>query len=166
MHSLEAQLLEEPLVLAFFVGGFELDASLETVSFPLGGILQVLGGQLLETNFAGGVTSGHQVIVVQYLQERLDLGLLLQLGLAHALGNLAGVSVDTSDQGVTEWLIGCTIVNSFDNDGFTAGVTSTKDNYDFVLFHNLPHLAGCWNASGGAGGIKQSSNVAGNTRGK
>ncbi|TMW54033.1 hypothetical protein DOY81_000901 [Sarcophaga bullata] len=104
--------------------------------------LKILGRQFLETDFAGGVTGGHQVVVVQYLQERLDLGLLLQLGLAHRLGYLAWVSVDTSDESMTEWLIGSAIINGLDNDGLAAGVTSTKDNYDFILFHNLPHLDG------------------------
>lgn len=110
--------------------------------FPLDGIFKILGRQLIESDFAGGVTGGHQVIVVQYLQERLDLGLLLQLGLAHGLGNLAGVSVDTGYESMTEWLVRSAIIDGLDNDSLAAGVTSTKDNYDFVLFHNLPHLAG------------------------
>lgn len=131
-ECLETQLLEEPLVLAFLVGGFKLDTGLETVCFSLGGILKILSGQLFEGDFAGGVTSGHQVVVVQYLQERLDLGLLLQLGLAHGFGYLAGISVDTSNQSMTEWLVWGTIIDGLDYDSLAAGVTSTKDDYDFV----------------------------------
>jgi len=44
---------------------------------------------------------GHHVVVVDNLDERLDLGTLGNTLLAHVLGDLEGVTLDTSDDGVT-----------------------------------------------------------------
>lgn len=140
--GLESQLLEEPLVLALLVDRLELDTGLETVRLALDGILKVLGRQLLEADVVRGVAGGHQVVVVQALQERLDLRLLLQLVLAHLLGHLAGVTIDSSDQGMSEGLLRGAIVGGLDDDGLAAGVTSAKDDDDLALFHNLPHFGG------------------------
>jgi len=142
MDSLETQLLEEPLVLALLVDGLELDAGLEAVRLALDGILQVLGRQLLETDVVRGVAGGHQMVVVQALQEGLDLGLLLQLVLAHLLGHLARVAVDAGDESVAERLLRGAIVGGLDDDGLATGVTSAKDDYDLALLHDFPHLGG------------------------
>jgi len=141
-YCLETQLLEEPLVLALLVHRLELDAGLETVRLALNGILQILGRQLLEANVVRCVAGRHQMIVVQALQERLDLGLLLQLVLAHLLGHLAGVSVDAGNERMTEGFLRGTIVRGLDDDGLATSVTSTKDDYDLALFHNFPHFGG------------------------
>lgn len=45
----------------------------------------------------GGVPGGHNVIEVDNLDERLDLGPLLHLLLAHRTNDLARVSVDARD---------------------------------------------------------------------
>lgn len=113
------------------------------MSLALDGVLQVLGRQLLEGDVVRRVTGWHQMVVVQALQERLDLGLLLQLVLAHLLGHLAWVSVDTGNESMTERLLGSAFVRGFDDDSLAASVTSTKDDYDLALFHNFPHLGGC-----------------------
>ena len=44
---------------------------------------------------------GHQVVVVDNLDERLDLGTLGDALLAHVLGDLEGVTLDTSNDSVT-----------------------------------------------------------------
>ncbi len=44
-----------------------------------------------------GVPSGQDVVEVNNLDERLNLGSLLQLGLAHGSDNLSGVSVNTGN---------------------------------------------------------------------
>lgn len=66
-RTLETQLAEEPLVLAGLVLLLELDARLETVRLPLDGVLQVLGGHLVEGDVRHAVAGGHQMVVVQDL---------------------------------------------------------------------------------------------------
>jgi hypothetical protein len=51
------------------------------------------------------VSGGHQVVGVHDAEEGLDLGALLQLLLAHALGHLARVTIDTGDQAVRVWSV-------------------------------------------------------------
>lgn len=76
-----------------------------------------------------------------YLDERLDLGLLLELRLAHLLGDLARVAIDSGDQRMAELLLGGTVIERLDDNGLATGVTSTQDDYDFASFHNLTHLS-------------------------
>jgi hypothetical protein len=45
--------------------------------------------------------SGHHVVVVNNLNERLDLGTLGGLLLTHGLGNLERRTFDTSNNGIT-----------------------------------------------------------------
>lgn len=54
---------------------------------------------------------GHQVVVVEHLDESLDLGPLGHLLLAHGGGHLAGVAVDAGDQSVTVRTVGCAVVD-------------------------------------------------------
>lgn len=65
-------------------------------------LLEGLAGQgALEALELECVTGGHQVVVVDGLDEGLDLGALLLAGLGHPAGDLGGVSLNASDQGVT-----------------------------------------------------------------
>jgi hypothetical protein len=45
--------------------------------------------------------SGHHVVVVDNLDERLDLGALSSLLLTHGLGDLEGRTFDTSNNSIT-----------------------------------------------------------------
>lgn len=54
---------------------------------------------------------GHQVVVVEHLDERLDLGPLGHLLLAHGGGNFAGVAVDAGDQSVAVGTVGCAVID-------------------------------------------------------
>lgn len=65
----EAQLAEEPLVLAGLVLLLELHAGLEAVGLSLDGVLQVLGGDLVEGDVRHAVAGGHQMVVVQDLAK-------------------------------------------------------------------------------------------------
>lgn len=85
---------------------------------------------------------GRQCALCAYLDERLYLGLLLELRLAHLLGDLARVAIDSGDQRMSELLLGRAIVEGLDHHGLATGVTSTQDDYDFASFHNLTHLSG------------------------
>jgi hypothetical protein len=69
----------------------------------------ILEGLLVDAVLVEGdvdrVAGGHQVVGVDDTEERLDLRALLELLLAHALGDLARVAVDTGDQAVRVWSI-------------------------------------------------------------
>lgn len=135
---------------------------------PLDGVLQILRVDLLERD-VNTVTGGHQVVVVHqldrgkqkqrlishfnrskrtkiisrpttHLQERLDLGTLLQLGLAHAVGHFAGVPVDTGDQRVSKLFVGTAVIEGLDDDRLASCVPAAQDQHDFVRLHDLPHL--------------------------
>ena len=75
-----------------------------------------------------------------YLQEGLDLALALDLLFGHSLGHFAGISVDTSNQGMSEGFLGRTLVVGLDDDGLSAGISSREDKHHLTSFHNLPHF--------------------------
>lgn len=93
---------EEPSVLAARVALLQDLLHVLLGIFPLADLLEGIGGQgALETLKLECVTGGHQVVVVDGLDERLDLGALLLAGLGHPAGDLGGVSLNAGDQGVT-----------------------------------------------------------------
>ena len=51
------------------------------------------------------VSSGHNVVVVHSLHERLHLRASLDLLLAHVAGDLQGVSLNAGNEGVSELLV-------------------------------------------------------------
>ena len=51
------------------------------------------------------IPCGHKMVEVVCAHKGLDLAPLLQLLLAHALGYLAGISVDASNQGMSEGMV-------------------------------------------------------------
>lgn len=74
------------------------------------------------------VSGWQQVVVVDDLDERLDLGSLSDLLSTVLLGNLQWVSFNTGNKSVTEWVcLGTFIVRLNDNNLLT-GVTTTDDN--------------------------------------
>ena len=108
---------EEPPVLAGGVTLLEnlLDGLLGILA--LRNLLEGLGGDgALETLKLEGVAGGHQVVVVDDLDEGLDLGALLLAGLAHAASELAGVSLDTGNDGMTVGVGLGAVVNGLDDD--------------------------------------------------
>lgn len=161
--GLESELGEEPFVLASLVALLKLDPGLEPVRLPLDGILQVLRVDLLKRN-VHAVTCGHQVVVVHqlkgrrkewtlirpdwmgdfplitHLEEGLDLGALLQLSLAHAVGDFAGVPVDSGHQSVSKLFVRTAVVEGLDDDRLASCVPAAEDQHDFIRLHDLPHL--------------------------
>ena len=85
----------------------------------------ILGKGLLELK-ADNMPSGHKVVEVNDLHEGLDLGSLLHLGLSHSSYDLARVSVDTGNEGVTELLKVIALVVGLDNDSLAAGVAAVE----------------------------------------
>lgn len=108
---------EEPTVLAAGVAVLKglLDGLLGVLT--LGDLLEgVVGDGALETLELEGVTSGHQVVVVDNLDERLDAAALLDGLLTHAAGDLQGVTLDTGNDGIGEGVrLGASVVR-LDND--------------------------------------------------
>ena len=78
------------------------------------------------------VPGGHQVVVVDGLHEGGDLGLLGDLLLAHRLGDLLGVLVDASNDGVTVGASLGTVVAVLDDDGLPAGIPAVEDDHDLT----------------------------------
>lgn len=120
---------EEPPVLAALVPLVEglLDSLLGLL--PLADLLEsVRGDGVLEALKLEGVTGGHEVVVVDDLDEGLDLGALGLAGLGHALGDGARVALDAGDDGVGEGVALGTVVDGHEEDDLLAGVASTGDD--------------------------------------
>lgn len=109
---------EEPSVLAAGVSVLQslLDGLLGVLA--LRDLLEgVLGDNTLEALELESVASGHQVVVVDDLDEGLDAAALLNLLLSHAAGDLQGVALDTGNESVGEGVrLGTSVVGLDDDD--------------------------------------------------
>lgn len=150
--SLEAELLEEPLVLAALVSVLEAHSDLEASLLAFDWVFQVLHSVFaLETNFWDAVASWHQVVVVDelkvgkdwsedahgrkeaaYLDERLDSAILMHLRLVHAARHTTWIAVDASDERLSELLIRRSIVERLHDDGLAASVASAQHEHYFA----------------------------------
>lgn len=92
MSCLEAELGEEPFVLTRLVLLLErlLDGSLSLLTLRRTFLKGLFTDDVLKVLNVKGVTSGHDVVVVNKLNERLDLASLLGLLFVVLLGNLLG----------------------------------------------------------------------------
>jgi len=128
-NNLELQRCEEPPVLAGLVSLLEslLDGLLGVL--PLRDLLEcVLGEGTLQVLELDGVAGGHDVGVVDLLDERLDLALLGLLVLRHAAGDLLGVALDTGDEGVGEGVRLGAVVEGGDDHALLAGIATAGDD--------------------------------------
>ena len=109
---------EEPAVLAASVSLLEglLDGFLGILA--LGNFLEgVVADNALESFELECVTGGHEVVVVDDLDERLDAAALLDLLGAHATGHLGGVALDTGDESIGEGVgLGAGVLRLDDDD--------------------------------------------------
>ena len=108
---------EEPPVLAARVALLQdlLDVLLGIL--PLADLLEGLAGNgTLQTLELEGVPRGHEVVVVDGLDEGLDLVALLLSRLGHAAGDLGGVSLDAGDEGVAVGVRLVAAVDGLDDD--------------------------------------------------
>ena len=111
------QRCEEPPVLSASVSVLEdlLDRLLGILA--LRNLLEsVRRNNTLETLEFERVSRRHEVVVVYHLDEGLDLGSLLLAGLRHAAGDLGGVSLDASYDGVAELVRLLAIVDGLKDD--------------------------------------------------
>lgn len=74
------------------------------------------------------VSGGHEVVVVEHLDESLDLGPLGNLLLAHCCGYLTGIAVDACDQSVAVRTVCCAIINVLQKDNIIKGLMSDTDH--------------------------------------
>merc|ERR1719158_649219 len=138
--SLELQLLEEPPVLSALVTVLELGPHHIPCLFLLHGVLQqfLVEVGLVETD-VHGVASRHHVVVVDDLQERLNLGPLLDLLFGHLLGDLAGILVNPGHQSVAERFVASSLVGRFHDDCLPSGIPAGQQQDDLPALHYLAH---------------------------
>lgn len=113
---------EEPAVLAACVALLQhlLDSLLGILT--LADLLERLArDDTLETLELESVAGGHQVVVVDDLDERLHLGALLLAGLAHAAGDSAGVALDACYEGVAIGVCLAAGIDGLDDDDLEGG---------------------------------------------
>lgn len=63
----------------------------------------------------------------------------MQAGLVHAARHSSWVAIDAGNEGMSELLIGGTVVERLEDDGLAASVPSAEDEHDLSCFHNLAH---------------------------
>lgn len=84
---------------------------------PLADLLEgIVGDSALEALELERVSRGHQVVVVDHLDEGLDLGALVLARLGHAAGDLGGVSLNAGDERMAERMRLVAIVDGLDDD--------------------------------------------------
>jgi len=141
MHS-ESELLEEEVNVGLFivavirVGEPALE---EVLKLLLDGLTALSSSHLLFANIvlkffvtggeltSNGESGGHQMVVVDILNERLNSGTLLLFLLGHLLMDLQRSSLNTGDEGVGELLaslLGSIIVRLDDNGLLACSSTS------------------------------------------
>lgn len=126
---LEVEFGEEPLVLTGLVLFFQslLDNLLSF--FSLGWLRQgVWGDSVLERLNVQRVSSWHQVVVVDQLDEWLDLGSLGNLLGVVSSGDLQWTSLNTNDNGVWERVRLGTVIVWSDNDNLLTSETTTGND--------------------------------------
>lgn len=125
---------EEPSVLAAGVALLQdlLDGLLGILA--LADLLEGVGADAaLEALELESVAGGHEVVIVNNLDERLDLGPPVLAGLAHAAGDLLGVALDAGDDGVAEGVRLVAVVDGLDDDHLlcTLALAIHSDHLEF-----------------------------------
>ena len=127
---------EEPSVLSRRVSLLEslLDSLLSIL--PLRNLLEsVCGDSSLQSLQLERVTCGHQVVVVNNLDEWLDLASLGLAGLRHTAGDLRWVTLDTSDDCVRVWVgLVSSILGLNDHDLFPPSALPSPHPFFYRLF--------------------------------
>jgi len=137
----------------------------------LGGVLHNAGvDNALDVDVRDGVASGHDVVVVDELDKRLDArpegekkqhtsqqfepsgsclmcensedanAPLQDLLLGHGLGHGEGVLVNAGNKAVTEVALLVTFIEGLDHDGFTAGVSSLENDNNLAGLDEFAHF--------------------------
>lgn len=98
------------------------------------GLLDELGDEVVHGVVEGNEVPGEdEVVVVHVLDEGLYGDSLLDLLLAHGLGYLSGVSLDSEDEAVSELLVFGSVVVVVDDHGFLSSVSSGVNHHYLSL---------------------------------
>lgn len=139
---------EEPLVLAGVVTLLKglLDVLLGVLT--LGNLLEgVVGDGVLEALELESVAGGHDVVVVDDLDERLDLGSLGDTGLSHAAGDGLRVALNAGDESVRERVGLGALVDRLDDDDLLACVAATGNDGDTANLEDCGLRASVYHSS-------------------
>merc|ERR1712062_940152 len=139
--SLESQLLEEPLVLTDVVSFFKFLFDFSASTSSLAAVLQhiFVDDGFVQSNI-DTVSGGHQMVVVDDFDERLDLGALGNLLLSHRFRHFSWIFVDSRYEGVSVGSVLCAVVAVLYDDCFSTGVFSSQHQNNFSRFHKLSHF--------------------------
>lgn len=85
------------------------------------------------------VPSGHNVVEVDDLDERLDASAAQHTTAGHRLGNGAGSLVDTNDNGVGEGTGLGGLLDGSDDDSLASGILTLGEKDDLTLLQELNH---------------------------
>jgi len=103
----------------------------------------ILDGVLVEHFFVEGevqlVSSGHQMVAVVNLDERLDLAPLGLLLLSHSLCDLLRVSLDSYHEGMSVRPVTGSLVLVLDDHGFSASISAIQDQDNLAGLYNTAH---------------------------
>jgi len=139
-YNLEAELAEEPLVLAELVSLLELVLDLLAGLLPEGGVAEaILVDEGLVHDDVDGIPRRHHVVEVDDFDERLDLAALRHLLLAHLLRHLQRVSVDAGNESVSVGFVGAALIVVLDDDGLAPGEATVQNQNDLSLLQELAH---------------------------
>ena len=145
MRNLESELLEEVLSTSLVLSRLALSLlSVSVLKYLLHTLhflsLRGLLDGLSQVHIRKLVTSGHDVVEIHSLDERFDLGSLLDSISFHSSCDLTGISIDTRDHGVSELLILGSVLIDLHDDGFTTSVSSVKKYNYLSLLADLGHF--------------------------
>merc|ERR1712137_643916 len=90
--------------------------------------------RLVEVNVYG-VPCWHKMVEVVCTNKSLDLGPLLQLLLTHFLGDLAWITLNTSNEGMTVRLVCRAFIIILYNHSFSSCEAATQDQNNLSWFH-------------------------------
>jgi len=157
VSGLEPELGEEPPIFA----------SLKPLLEPCLGLLS--GSDLLVTRLKSirgndvlqidieGISSGHDVVIVDELDEALNpgfLGLLFGGVFANDLLRVLGYA---GDEAVAVWTVPCAVVEGTDDDAFATRITALKQDHCLPWLQELHHFSGvrslCLSRRGEGGGF-------------
>lgn len=149
-QNLEAELGVQVLDTAGILGAAVKVAGLERLLESLAGVLAGVKplhssgvDVLLDVHdvVGHGVAGGHDVVVVDELDEGLHARTLEDLLLAHALGDGQGSLVNASDEAMAKAALRSSLIELLDDDGLATGVAASKDDHDLSGLDEFSHCA-------------------------
>ena len=100
----------------------------------------LIGDDALEVDLSGdSVPGGHDVVQVDVLHERLHVGPLLDLLLAHLLGHLPGASLETGHQGVGVLPLLVPLFHTLHDHCLLASLSAVQEDAHSAVLEELDH---------------------------